>query len=103
MSARRRGIADLPSRGALLFTAFLLHAMLAVTALGQEYRGLIIGSVTDPTGAVISKATITAKGPQQTYTTTTSTGGTFSIPYVQPGTYDVTAEAKGFKKSCGRA
>jgi len=98
MSARRRGIADLPSRGALLFTAFLLHAMLAVTALGQEYRGLIIGSVTDPTGAVISKATITAKGPQQTYTTTTSTGGTFSIPYVQPGTYDVTAEAKGFKK-----
>src|SRR5882762_6164184 len=44
MSVRCRGI----SRGAALFTLFLLHAILAITALGQEYRGLIIGSVTDP-------------------------------------------------------
>src|SRR6266704_1818051 len=48
MSVRCRGT----SRGALLFTLLLLHTILAITALGQEYRGLIIGSVTDPTGAV---------------------------------------------------
>jgi hypothetical protein len=94
-SVRRRRIAVLSSYGALLV---LLHAILAVAALGQEYRGLIIGSVTDPTGAVVPNATITAKGPQQTYTTTSSAGGNFSIPFVQPGTYDVTAEAKGFKR-----
>src|SRR5258708_7619881 len=46
MSVRRRGLSRLSSRGALLFTVLLLHAILAVTALGQEYRGLIIGSVT---------------------------------------------------------
>jgi len=82
----------------LLSTLFLLSMALAGPAWGQEFRGLILGNVSDPTGAVIPNAAITAKGPQQTYTTKTSSNGSFSIPLVQPGVYDVTAEAKGFKR-----
>jgi hypothetical protein len=77
----------------LLFTAQMY---------AQEYRGLIIGQVKDSSGAVIADAKITAKGPQQTYTATTNESGDFSIPFVQPATYQVSAEATGFKKSIHR-
>src|SRR5215469_3966937 len=86
------------SRPMLLLTVILFETLLAATLWGQEFRGTIIGSVSDPTGAVIPNASITAKGPQQTYTTKTNGSGNFIIPFVQPGSYEVTAEAQGFKK-----
>lgn len=76
-----------------------LSLLFAVEVSAQEYRGLIIGQVKDPSGAVIRGAKITAKGPQQTFTATTNASGDFSIPFVQPGTYQVSAEAPGFKKA----
>ena len=39
-----------------------------------------------------------AAGPQQTYTTTTTSKGDFTIPLIQPGEYTVSVEAPGFKK-----
>lgn len=74
-----------------LTTASLLHA--------QEYRGTISGQVTDPKGAVIPQTVVTAIGPQQTYSIKSGQNGNYVIPYVQPGTYTVTAEAPGFKKA----
>jgi hypothetical protein len=100
--SRRATTAGLSSRPKLLLTAIFLHAVLAVTFWGQEFRGTIIGSVSDPTGAVIANAVVTAKGPQQTYTTKTNGSGNFIIPFVQPGSYEVTAEAQGFKKELTR-
>lgn len=75
---------------AVLSSVMFLHA--------QEYRGLILGQVTDPSGAVVPNATIKVVGPQQTYTAKTNANGDFTIPYVQPGVYEVTAEATGFRK-----
>jgi hypothetical protein len=75
-----------------------LQLIFASSVWGQEYRGLIIGRVSDQSGAVIPNAAITAKGPQQVYTAKTNSGGDFTIPFVQPGTYEVSAEARGFKK-----
>jgi hypothetical protein len=75
-----------------------LMAILGEGTTAQEYRGVILGRAVDSSGAVILGATISAKGPQQTYTSKTNSSGDFSIPFVQPGKYDVTAEAKGFKK-----
>jgi hypothetical protein len=95
-------MAVLSPRPKLLLTAILLHAVLAATFWGQEFRGTIIGSVSDPTGAVIANAIVTAKGPQQTYTSKTNASGSFIIPFVQPGSYEVTAEAQGFKKELKR-
>lgn len=63
---------------------------------GQEYRGTILGQVADPQGALISQATITAVGPQQTYAVKSGVKGDYLIPFVQPGTYNVSAEAVGF-------
>jgi len=77
------------------FLALLAHIPV-VTA--QEYRGTILGQVMDPSKAVIPNARITAVGPQQTYTVKSAANGDYIIPFVQPGTYTVSAEAKGFKK-----
>ena len=77
-------------------------SLLCVTfANAQEGRGLIIGQVTDPQGAVVPNATVTAvrEGTQQKYTAQTNSGGDFSIPYLQPGLYTVLVEAAGFKKA----
>lgn len=76
---------------ALISPALLMHA--------QEFRGTITGQVTDSNGGVIPGATVVALGPQQTYSTQTTAKGDFTIPLVQPGTYSITAEAQGFKKT----
>ena len=78
----------------LLLGGQLLH--------GQEYRGTILGQVTDPHGGLISQATITAVGPQQTYAVKSGAKGDYLIPFVQPGTYTVSAEAVGFKTEVER-
>jgi hypothetical protein len=76
----------------------LLFAMTSLTVLhGQEFRGTLRGQITDPTGAVVSDAAITATGPSQKYTAKSGADGTFTIPFVQPATYSVAIEAKGFK------
>jgi hypothetical protein len=75
--------------------------MCVLVAPGQEFRGLIVGQVTDPHGATVPNATVTAtkEGTKHIYTAQTNSGGNFSIPYVQPGIYTITVEASGFKKS----
>ncbi len=71
--------------------------LLLIPAYAQEFRGTISGKVTDAQGAVIQKATITAVGPSQTYKTVSGADGVFTIPFVQPATYQVTIAARGFK------
>ena len=60
--------------------------------------GNILGTVTDPTGAVVSgaKVTITNKATNQTITTTTSSAGAYTSGALIPGNYMVRVEAKGF-------
>src|SRR5215813_2723691 len=85
----------LKSFGLLVLTVATFNLVQA-----QEGRGLIIGQVTDPQGAVIPNATVTAmrESTKQSYTAQTSSGGNFSIPYLLPGTYTISVEAAGFKK-----
>lgn len=71
----------------------------AFIARAQEFRGTITGQVVDTNGAVIPGATVVAAGPQQIYKAQTTPRGDFTIPLVQPGTYTITAEAQGFKKT----
>ncbi|HEX4008326.1 MAG TPA: carboxypeptidase regulatory-like domain-containing protein [Acidobacteriaceae bacterium] len=81
----------------LSLLAFLFVAPLSSSA--QDFRSVLTGQVTDPSGAVIPKATVTAVNAQSgtTYTGKTSGKGVYYIPYVLPGTYTVTAKADGFK------
>src|SRR5690349_2651657 len=61
--------------------------------------GAIVGTVTDPSGAVIPNAKITAANVATgvSQSTITSGAGTYTIPNLVVGTYTVTAEGAGFK------
>ncbi len=82
----------------LFLLCFLILTMPVTSGVAQEYRGTIFGQVLDASRAAVPSATITAVGPQQTYTTRTGTDGDYILPLVQPGTYTVTVEAAGFTK-----
>lgn len=63
--------------------------------------GEIRGTVTDPTGAVVPGAKVTAEqaGTQLKRFAITSNAGTYSIPILPVGTYTLQVEASGFKNS----
>src|SRR5690349_1805517 len=74
----------------------------AVTAIAQESGGATInGTVTDPSGALISNAKVTATqiatGAQRT--TQTSSAGLYSLSALAAGAYDVTVDATGIKQA----
>jgi len=80
----------------LLFAC--LCTMLPPGALSQSVNGVIAGTVTDPSGAVVAgaKVTITNNGTGIKQNTTTGAGGEYRFSLVPPGTYTVQVEASGF-------
>jgi hypothetical protein len=80
----------------LIVLSLLSVVMLAQTTIST---GSIVGTVTDPTGAVvgIAKVQITNLATSQVIATTTSSAGTFSSGALVPGDYTVRVEASGFK------
>src|SRR6266550_6865136 len=84
-------------------TLFLL--VIASSAFAQAEAGAISGKVTDPQDRVVPGATVTVKsvasGAERT--TTTDDQGTFNVPSLQPGLYDVTIKAGQFAESTQRA
>jgi Carboxypeptidase regulatory-like domain len=82
---------------------FLILALCGLPVLGQvTTTGSILGTVTDPTGAVVPNATVTAKNKAtgKESTATTSDSGNFNIPQLSSGVFVVTVSAtSGFKKS----
>ena len=84
------------------FLALLVAVLFtALGAYGQTFRGAINGTVTDPTGAAVPGANVTAtEAATSVAHTTVSTGdGQFSFQDIQPGTYKVTVSAAGFQQS----
>jgi hypothetical protein len=75
----------------------LLAAVPAARA--QTVSGTILGSVTDPSGAVISNAKVTLvnEGTGLTRTVTTDTNGEYVAPSLPTGRYTVISEITGFK------
>jgi hypothetical protein len=80
----------------------LLHVTLgmtfAATALAQSDRGSITGTVTDATGGVVPGASVVAENPQTgtRYETVTTSAGSYTLPQVPVGTYNLTIELTGF-------
>ena len=70
-------------------------------AFAQETRGTILGTVRDTAGAVIFGATVTVTntGTNISNQVVSSDSGAFEVPYLTPGTYTLSVDAKGFKKS----
>ena len=73
--------------------------ILTFPAYTQDFRGTFIGQVTDASGAVIPNATITVEHRDTSVSTSTKANsqGAYTVAYLSPGVYQVTASATGFK------
>src|SRR5437870_5220805 len=69
------------------------------TARGQIATGTFTGTVSDPSGAFIPGATVTAinEGTNVPASRQTGADGIYTIPDLQPGYYTLKAEASGFR------
>ena len=78
----------------------LLCLLIASLASAQEFRALVSGQVTDPSGAAIAGATVVATNLETNVTLTTSTGadGHYVLAQAPPGPYTISCDAVGFKK-----
>jgi hypothetical protein len=76
----------------------LVIALLALPVAAQQSTGTIVGTVTDPSGAAVQGATVTAKDVERgtTLTTKSNEDGAFDFPVVPVGSYQVRAEKEGF-------
>ena len=68
---------------------------------GQMNAADITGSITDPSGALVPRATVTALqlATQQKRTTTSNGAGQYLLPQLSLGEYKFTVDARGFKQA----
>src|SRR5437016_8939137 len=88
------------SRLSGLLPVFLLTFSFGMTGFGQEFRATLTGRVTDPSNAAIPNAVVQIRntGTNEIATSTTDNQGNYTIPFLKPGTYNLSAEVAGFKK-----
>src|SRR5215813_10844737 len=85
-----------------MFRNITLTILAFVTmASAQSTFGSFVGTVRDPSGAVIAGATVrvTNKGTTAQRTATTDETGSFNVVNLDPGTYDIVVQAAGFQPS----
>src|ERR1700752_76009 len=72
--------------------------LLVTSALAQTVTGSITGVVTDPSGAVVAGAKVTAENVATGVKTTAQTNadGVYTIRFLPIGTYTAAIDAKGF-------
>jgi hypothetical protein len=81
-----------------LFAAMLV---MGVAAMAQEFRGTILGRITDSSGAIIGGAAIQVVNTDTnvTVSTTSNQDGNYQVPFLNPGNYRVVVDHPGFKKT----
>lgn len=88
--------------GKLVSLLLLLLMLACVTPVfAQSDRGTITGTVTDPSGAVVANAKITATSLDsgEVREVTTSDEGNYTLPELKAGPWKISVEAQGFKSS----
>ena len=82
----------------LHYLAIALLAIGSVTGLAQTITGGVNGTVTDPSGAVVTNAKVTATNVDTGVATetTTNNNGVYVIRFLQIGNYKVTIDSPGF-------
>src|SRR5579863_4228633 len=77
----------------------LLGAAFSAAAYAQTFRGVINGTVSDASGAVVAGAAVKATNTATTVaiTATTTSGGEFAFQDLPLGTYKVEVTAAGFR------
>src|ERR1700733_8554165 len=77
----------------------LLCGMWVPSAVGQAVYGSILGTVTDPSGAAVNGAKVSATSQTKNVTVdvTTNESGNYSVTHLIPDVYTVRVQAQGFK------
>ncbi len=80
---------------------YLLLAWVTVFSVFAQTYGGVSGTVVDPSKSPLSGATIslTNIGTGQKRQASTTEAGTFSVPFVQPGEYEINVSMTGFKNA----
>src|SRR5437660_8132054 len=88
----------------VLTLAFTFAGGLPALAQVDVTSATIKGTVTDPNGGAIPGATITVTSVDKgiSKNVKTASDGTYQIPLLQPGAYEVQVEAAGFDKTVAR-
>jgi len=96
VNASRDGVMTATSKLFLATFAFLLFSG---AALAQTTAGRVLGTLTDQSGAAVPGATVSVTDVQRgtARTVTTDDSGDYAIPDLQPGSYKIHVEARGFK------
>ena len=78
----------------------LLILSLSPSLFGQAVNATLLGTITDTTGATVpgAKVTATEAATGLIHESVTNDSGNYTFPDMPPGKYNVTTEAKGFKK-----
>src|SRR5215831_4958580 len=76
-----------------------LAILLAAPFHAQVGASRIEGAIVDPSGAAVPRATVTSRSERtgRQATTSSDSGGWFVLPSLEPGFYQLTAEAAGFR------
>src|SRR6476620_4477090 len=88
-----------------VLSAAVAAACLAVLSAGsasaQAVRGGLLGNITDQAGLALPgvSVTVTETNTNISSTSTTNESGYYTFPSLKDGTYKVTAELAGFKKT----
>ena len=85
------------------FVCLLGAALLLATAGGaaaQEFRATVRGQVLDTSKGALPGATVTLTNisTNETATAVTNTEGSYTVPFLRPGSYTMTVELSGFQK-----
>jgi hypothetical protein len=86
---------------AICISAVLIVLVAGLTPVYGQASATILGTITDPSGAVVSNTKVTAKSIDtgQERVSNSSSGGLYHFEGLPPGTYRVTAQAAGFATS----
>jgi hypothetical protein len=85
-----------------ILAVLVIAAVMAPSLMAQSLvSGDVTGTVTDPSGAVVSGATVTLKSDANgsTRNSTTGSNGTYRFSLLSPGSYTVSVSAPGFSKA----
>ena len=80
--------------------SFFVLAVIAQGCFAQTFSASIAGVVTDPSGSVVQGAKVHLRnmGTNDVRDANTTTAGTYKFDNLLPGTYEISAEASGFKR-----
>lgn len=86
-------------KGIVLVGSLALVVLLPAPARSQSTYGVIVGAVTDPTGAIVIGASVTVTNTETNIgkTVATSADGAYEATHLLPGRYSVRVEAAGFE------